>query len=568
MDISQFNSRLRQEVSLYACSGRNESACFLAWYLKNFFRIEEQEAIDCVCDSPNDKGIDGIYVDDTEEAIYLFQSKFSPFDGRDQGDNDLRNFIGARQWFENEDSIEQVLASTASDELKSLINRLDILLRINSGYTVVLQFITNKIFDVNAVEFLKVNEDDLEGLDIKRLFQQYTYIADEEIKTAPVTLNLPNQTRIEYFSEDETPVVVFPIQANQLLRLQGIQDRTLFYKNVRYGLGRTRVNKEIKKTILKSKDHNNFFLYHNGITIVCESLEINNNQLTIENYTVINGCQSMLTFYENRDRITDNIYILTKVIKLSSHSPLVQQITYFANNQNAISLKDLKSNDRVQMALQREFQRAFNNRILYKIKKGEIDTSFEEIIEIDFAAQLIEALYLKNPQNTHLKAKLFGERYTEIFSRHINAAKIYLGDIIYKTLLDNTDRLQSEQIRNYGLALFFFTYLIGEILREDELGNKLLDDPQYYISSNIEVLKSALKKLWELLITEINAYIEEYTEKNNNFFDYKNVFKNSEFVRDMCRRIKSDHERILIRHEEDSFGNIYEEFLSSSLGSD
>ena len=77
------------------------------------------------------------------------------------------------------------------------------------------------------------------------------------------------------------------------------------------------------------------------------------------------------------------------------------------------------------------------------------------------------------------------------------------------------------------------------------------------------MLKNSLKRLWELLAPGINEYIEQYTEENEHFFDYKNVFKNSEFVRRMCRGIKSDHERILIRHNEDSFSNIFEEFSSA-----
>jgi len=174
----------------------------------------------------------------------------------------------------------------------------------------------------------------------------------------------------------------------------------------------------------------------------------------------------------------------------------------------------------------------------------------------------MEALYLKNPQNTHLKAKLFGERYTDIFSRHTKAAKIYLAYVIYNIIDENAGRLQSEQIRDYGLAKFFFTYLIGEILREDGLGQSLLDEPSELVTTHLRILKLSINKLWELLTTEINTYIEEYSEQNNNFFDYKNVFKNAEFVRTMSRRIKSDHDRIIIRHPEDSFKNIFESYLN------
>ncbi len=142
MTINDFTAKLRLEVQQFFCNGRRDSASFLIWYLQNFFRIEQQDAIDCVCDSINDKGIDGIYVDEEDEEIFLFQTKYSPEDNREQGDNDIRNFIGAKQWFNNEDTVNQLLSSTASQELKAIVNRLNLREKIRSEFEVYLQFVT------------------------------------------------------------------------------------------------------------------------------------------------------------------------------------------------------------------------------------------------------------------------------------------------------------------------------------------------------------------------------------------------------------------------------------------
>jgi hypothetical protein len=61
---------------------------------------------------------------------------------------------------------------------------------------------------------------------------------------------------------------------------------------------------------------------------------------------------------------------------------------------------------------------------------------------------------------------------------------------------------------------------------------------------------------------DINADIEEYAENSEGFFDYKNVFKNSKFVKDMSRRICSDYIRVTRRNPEDSFPNILNNFLN------
>lgn len=558
MDESQFHSTLRQEVAQYVCDERKKSASFLAWYLINFFRVEEYEAIDSVCDGEGDKGIDGIFVDDDDEDIYLFQTKFSPFDNRNQGDNDLRNFVGAAEWFRSPESVQKLIDSTASIDLKSLAERLNLLEKVELGYSVKLQFITNKVFDFNANDFLNVGDTILEGFDAKSLFEKYTYVADDEIITSETCLNLEsNNTKIEYNLYEDVPVRVYPISARELLKLDGIQNKTLFNKNVRYGLGRTRVNTEIKKTIQNASEHNKFFMYHNGITIVCESLEENSDYLKIRNYTVINGCQSMLSFFENRDKITDDISVLTKIIKLETNSPLIQKITYFANNQNPIKLKDLKSNDRVQLALQREFETLFNGNVNYRIKSG-ASNSGQEIISIDFAAQIITAFYLKTPHNTHLKSKMFSELYTKIFSFKMTAAKIYLAKIVYDTIKENVDQLNNGQIRNYNLALFFFTYSFGELLREDQMGLQILDDPTEYVTTHINTLKNSFSKLWGLITPDINLEIEDYILANDNFFDYKNLFKNTKFVNTISGRIKANYTRMIRRNNEDSFSNIFE----------
>lgn len=55
--------------------GRLESRAFLAWFLEHFYRLDENEAQDTVCDGPDDKGIDGIYINANLERVDVFQTK-------------------------------------------------------------------------------------------------------------------------------------------------------------------------------------------------------------------------------------------------------------------------------------------------------------------------------------------------------------------------------------------------------------------------------------------------------------------------------------------------------------
>ncbi|HET7268574.1 MAG TPA: hypothetical protein VFJ15_10740, partial [Oleiagrimonas sp.] len=66
---------LLDTIALERADGRTESHALLLWFLKNYYRIDDVEAADTVCDGPDDKGIDGIYVDTNLERIDVFQCK-------------------------------------------------------------------------------------------------------------------------------------------------------------------------------------------------------------------------------------------------------------------------------------------------------------------------------------------------------------------------------------------------------------------------------------------------------------------------------------------------------------
>jgi len=561
MNQSEFSTRLRTEVEMYREGFRDPSAAFLMWYLVNFFRLSPDEVKDSICDNTGDKGIDGVWVDETsdEEEIYLFQSKFSPTDGANQGDNDLRNFVGAKSWFDSPEQVQKLLESTANKELKSLIESFKIADKVSKGCRVNAIFITNKVFDYNANEFLGAQSDELEGYDFPKIFSSYSYVAEEEPVKAETSLNLVNNTVISYDLPSNVKVIVLPLQARELLKLEGIQNNSLFSKNVRYGLGKTRVNKDIANTLKNPAEHTKFFLYHNGITIVCEGLTHQANSVKISNYSVVNGCQSMLTFYENASSITDNIYVPTKIIQIPKNAPVsIADITYWANNQNSISVRDLKANDVIQRALQREFEELFEKKVLYRRQRGASAEGYDEVIERDFAAQLIAAFYLKEPEITHLRTKLFTDGYYDIFSIHMNAAKIYLANIIYNVIASNVNGIEFEPIRNYGLARFLFLTIVGELLESDSKGREILENPENHVNEpNLGRFKQAIEKLFKLTVFDVNNFVADWMKAHDNFFDYKNFFKSKHQTGEMIQGVTTSYKKNLIHHPEDAFSEIY-----------
>ncbi|MGH6913478.1 MAG: AIPR family protein, partial [Geminicoccales bacterium] len=85
---------LLDQFSEHRSPKRSESASFLIWYLENYYRLETLEAIDSVCDQRGDKGIDGIFVNDNDRTIIVFQSRVLQKTGATIGDKSLREFAG------------------------------------------------------------------------------------------------------------------------------------------------------------------------------------------------------------------------------------------------------------------------------------------------------------------------------------------------------------------------------------------------------------------------------------------------------------------------------------------
>lgn len=558
MNIGEFIVKMSEQVDHYKTSTRKERASLLVWFLINYFRLDEDTAIDLVCDSDNDKGIDGIYVDDQTEEVYIFQSKNSPIPANPLGDNDLRNFKGARAWFDSPLNVQHLDQSTASQELKSLITRLDVFDKLARGYKLYMVFVTNKRFNDESTDYLKVLGDEIEAWDIDRLYDQYTYTGRDKPVEDSFSFTIDSDNMISYPLADDVKVTIFPAKATEIVQLSGIQDRTLFARNVRYGLGRTRVNKDIARTLSNNLEHENFFLYHNGITLVCSDYNIQNTEqaskLTVTNYSIVNGCQSTLSFYENKQHLSDKIKILMRVIQTGKKDRLSQDITYFTNNQNAISLKDLKSNDKIQQDLQDEFNRLFQKQILYKIKDGENESGYQRIIDNDFAAQLITSFYLKEPYTAHQKTQIFTDNYIKIFNRYVNASFIFVIAEMYRAIDENSGQIEDDGIRSYKLTRFFFVYIFRLIFDNDPVGKELLANPAEFIQKYKAEFYKAFEKLFRLLVLDFNYYVKE--EKKKGFYDYKNSLRNAIKVNAMADEFIIAYKRQLVRHPEDAFSQL------------
>ncbi|MEP1697014.1 MAG: AIPR family protein, partial [Paracoccaceae bacterium] len=306
-------------ISKYASKGRSESANYLNWFLENIYRLDETTADDCICDQRNDKGIDGIYVDDNSSEIVFFQSKISQSPGRTLGDRVLKEFSGSLQQFATKAQIEAVLNGQANDELKRILSRNRIADLVSQGYTIKGVFVCNSERDDNTIEIEK-HLPDISIFCSSDVTKSYIDFDAEEGVKGEFSFDVSYAGHVHVQIDAETEVFLLPVAAMELVKLDGIHDGVLFSQNVRYSLGNTAVNRSIAKSVGDQDEHKNFALYHNGITLICQSAELAGSEtLTVKDYVVVNGAQSISTFYKNRASLTPELRVFVKIVALKSN---------------------------------------------------------------------------------------------------------------------------------------------------------------------------------------------------------------------------------------------------------
>ena len=509
--------------------GRTESRAFLGWFLEHYYRLEETEAQDAICDGPDDKGIDGVYVDRNLERVDVFQTKLYQNDKKTLGDVALKEFAGTLDQLRTAENVTKLVDSTQNVELRESIKDNDIPGLIEKGYSVRGHFITNATQDANARAYLNTRSD-MAVFDGITLNANWVPPGESTPVHTAATFRLDGHALIEYKTPDAT-VYVAPLLASELVSLAGLQSGELFAWNVRQALGRTKVNKAIAESVNEQAEHKNFLLYHNGLTVLCEKADHSEDRLIIDGYTVVNGCQSLTTLYENRSKITNELRLLTRIIKLPPQNELAAKITRHSNNQNSISARDLQSNSTIQRRLQTEFRKKFDGNLDYEIKRGETLTA-PVVITNEEAARLLLAFDLEQPWSCHQSYRLFDELHSEIFGRpEVTASRIAVLHVLHCAVAAKLASLKNQLAASYSLTQYFLLYLLRQALEVDAEGARFIQRPdEVFDRLGAKKLQEIMENIISDLIVDLNAEIDDRTAANNAF-DHKRELKSPTAVR-------------------------------------
>ncbi|KRN78832.1 hypothetical protein IV52_GL001112 [Fructilactobacillus lindneri DSM 20690 = JCM 11027] len=243
--------------------------------------------------------------------------------------------------------------------------------------------------------------------------------------------------------------------------------RSLFYDNVRDFQGETKTNNAIKETI-NSDNPEDMSILNNGITIVADNAKTVRSDLVLENYQIVNGCQTSYVMYQNRDKINENsnIYVPVKIIVPTSPS-ISTKITISNNRQTAVKEESLLALTEVQKELEsyfNTFKDDKNKRLFYERRSNQYNSSegLEKvrIVPMAIALRSYSSMFLGIP---HYASRYYGRLYKDFSEKvfDIKNPKIAFYTSSYALYKYNFYIRNSIFERKYAKFKYFILFMIN-----------------------------------------------------------------------------------------------------------
>jgi hypothetical protein len=535
-----------------------ESTQFLRWFLENIFRLEVQDADDACVDNKQDKGVDGLYVNNILETVYVFQSKIRQKENATLGDVDLKEFAGTLKQFESEAAVQALLDGKANNELKSALVRDQIKEKIAAGYTVEGVFCCNVSLNADGIAYLPLIPE-ISVYDASRIADEYVDLGASIGIKDKFFFNVADTEVIKYQTADGVTARIFLADALQLTHMKGISDQTLFSQNVRLALGNTKVNRSLVESIRNKTEHKNFPLYHNGITVLCNLIdEAAKEKIAIEDYVVVNGAQSLTSLLNSKASITADLRVLVKIVAIAGDIELSEKITHNSNNQNAIKARDQKSNNPIQKRLKKEVADLKYENFVLEVKQGELNQQKSVLVNEDAGLALL-AIDLGEPWSCHQKYKVMDDSHAKIFGRpDVTGAKLVFSHLLIEAMSEVLGGFEDQVFGHYNLTKFFLAHAVSEICKEDPKVRTIFENP-IGLFSNKKIYKflEVFKSIAATTVDDLNAEVNDLKQEEK--FDHKRDLKSPTWCKSMAIKLVSAYKKDVKRKKATAIGELFAE---------
>lgn len=179
--------------------------------------------------------------------------------------------------------------------------------------------------------------------------------------------------------------------------------RSIFYDNVRDFQDYNTVNSEIKNTLESAQQRARFALMNNGITIIARTLLATGNKFHIEDYQIVNGCQTSHVIFDNQKLLDESVVVPLRLIA-TDNEEVTASIVKATNRQTEVRAEQLIAISDFQKRLEAYFLTfADGEQLFYERRSRQYNATATEKTRIITPVNLIRAyasIFLEEPHRT------------------------------------------------------------------------------------------------------------------------------------------------------------------------
>ncbi len=564
-------------------AGKNEiekinnarSRAFIHLYLKVKFGIldfSQREKL--ITDDKDDGGIDAYYIDQLHKTVHVIQAKFRTNEQNfEEKQIDLDDLVKME--------IDEIVKGDENGsngrpyngkikQLQRDITNTRLISQYKYKIVILANFKTHKFL-------AKMYKDyDIEIFDYEKSYSQLVFpvISGTYFKAGDlhISINLDNtsggNTRVSYTattSDLEANVTLIFAPVREIGAMMSKYRNSILEYNPRsyLGLSKNPVNSSIASTITESTT-NEFALFNNGITIVADEAGYSDKtgkkgiaHLDLVNPQIINGGQTAYTLCKihddvNQNKIDASVFknkeVLLKIITVDPEASskkhrqiLIEKISRATNHQTNIDDADRRSNEKIQIELQKLFYEKYG--LFYERKAGEFFDGID--------AKYIDKKLLVDREQLMRVALAESFRISETRAQIHNffSAEAFYNPPLNEELIDKYafgyacfQYLSSEVSRSRKEKKPYYTEKFGTALRYGRYGVVSVALNQLWVDENSDIATIAKAILYQWKDFEINVRKKKINKKyfTDTHADWVSYYKGDTINKDISTyRFKS-----------------------------
>lgn len=497
------------------------SRAYIHLYLKatkGIIDFEDRELL--ITDGGHDGGIDAFFIDQSSQIIYFIQSKFSANESNFKNPSitptdllkmDIPRILAGETEHENHTpynnkviGMQRTIASTPS--IGKYIYKVILLASLNKSITAEKLKILTSGLDAIIYDSKKAISD----LVFPILTGTFYNYSDFDIR-----INVSDKSKgasLSYSADTalgNCKIEIYFVPLIEIGKLMYTYKNYILKYNPRnyLSLKEGSINDEIKQTIIE-KTTNEFAIYNNGITILCDGSDFNANigvkgvgELALINPQIINGGQTAFTLsliYEESLEINKSYKkrleekeVLVKIVTLNIPDTIplkkklkfIQSISDANNKQNQVNIADRFSNSEALKDGQKKLFVEFG--FLFERKRGEFFDSIrygyinkEDLIDRSVFIKIAYACLQKYQPAAKERQLFTTEKINSILNTEADFRKYYFGCLCYTSISNLESNTEFGNGKNVGIyaviAVCFHSYYKVNV--SDEELKRLADD--------------------------------------------------------------------------------------------